>query len=174
MADGLTGLSEGAEERPLEVTVREFAPGDEGAFRTLNESWINQHFVLEAKDRITLGDPRGEILEKGGRIYVVVRNGEVVACCALLAIDPAEFEVAKMAVADSCRGAGIGRQLLQAVIGEARKSGVKRLYVETNRTLVPAVRLYESLGFRHLPPEHVVASPYARADVYMEMLLQDS
>jgi putative acetyltransferase len=36
---------------------------------------------------------------------------------------------------------------------------------------VGAIRLYESLGFRHLPPERVVPSVYARADVYMELWL---
>jgi hypothetical protein len=35
--------------------------------------------------------------------------------------------------------------------------------------LTPAIRLYESQGFRHLPPERIVPSVYARADVYMEL-----
>ena len=46
---------------------------------------------------------------------------------------------------------------------------VRRLYLETNRKLALAIRLYESVGFRHLPPERVVPSPYARANVYMEL-----
>jgi putative acetyltransferase len=46
------------------------------------------------------------------------------------------------------------------------------LYLETNKKLTPAVRLYEALGFRHLSPERVVPSPYARADVYMELDLK--
>ena len=33
-----------------EVTIREFEPGDEGAFRTLNEEWILRYFAIEAKD----------------------------------------------------------------------------------------------------------------------------
>ena len=84
-------------------------------------------------------------------------------------MSPGEFEVAKMAVTESFQGAGIGRRLLEKVVAEARASGAHRLYLETNRKLAPAIRLYESLGFRHIPPERVVPSPYARANVYMEL-----
>jgi GNAT superfamily N-acetyltransferase len=81
-----------------------------------------------------------------------------------------EFEVAKMAVTESAQGTGVGRRLLEKVIEEARTAGATRLYLETNRRLTPAIRLYESTGFRHLPPERIVPSAYARADVYMELL----
>lgn len=154
-----------------EVTIREFRRGDEEAFRTLNEEWIVRHFALEAKDRASLSDPKGAILERGGKILMAVRNHQPVGCCALLATVPGEFEVAKMAVTESCRRAGIGRRLLEAVIAEARALGARRLYLETNRTLEGAIRLYESMGFRHIPPDQIVPSPYARANVYMELLL---
>jgi hypothetical protein len=49
--------------------------------------------------------------------------------------------------------------------------GAKLLYLETNSSLTPAITLYESLGFRHVPAELVVPSPYARADVFMKMSL---
>jgi hypothetical protein len=48
--------------------------------------------------------------------------------------------------------------------------GAESLYLETNDRLADAIHLYESLGFRHLPPERIVPSPYARANVYMELL----
>lgn len=50
-------------------------------------------------------------------------------------------------------------------------AGATRLYFETNLIIAPAISLYESLGFRHLPPQRVVPSPYARADVFMELEL---
>jgi GNAT superfamily N-acetyltransferase len=154
-----------------EITIREFQPGDEGDFRRLNEEWIVRYFALEPKDEDALADPRGHILDGGGKIFLAVRHGEAVGCCALLAMGSGEFEVAKMAVTESFQGAGIGRRLLEAVIAAARAVGASRLYLETNRKQVPAVRLYESLGFRHLPPERLVPSPYARSDVSMELHL---
>ena len=34
-----------------------------------------------------------------------------------------------------------------------------------------AVHLYESIGFRHVPPESLPAMPYTRANVFMELPL---
>lgn len=155
-----------------ELEIREFAPGDAVAFRRLNEEWIRRYFVLEPKDTETLADPEGTILDSGGKIFLAVREGEAVGCCALLAMRPGEFEVVKMAVTESCQRIGAGRRLLERTIAQARASGATRLYLETNRKLKPAIHLYESLGFRHLPAERVPPSPYARANVFMELLLE--
>ena len=57
------------------------------------------------------------------------------------------------------------------MIAQAKVLGATRLYLETGTKLTNAIHLYESLGFRHLPPERVVPSPYARANVFMEKLL---
>jgi putative acetyltransferase len=158
-------------ETVTEVKMREFVDGDEAAFRQLNEAWIKKMFVMEAKDESTFADPRRKILEPGGRILLAESDGSVVGCCALLAMGKDEYEVAKMSVAEDLRGAGIGRKVLQATIDLARTMGAKRLYLESSSKLRNAVHLYEALGFKHIPHERVVPSPYARADVYMEMTL---
>jgi GNAT superfamily N-acetyltransferase len=153
------------------VEIREFQAGDEAAWRELNEEWITRYFRVEAKDAKVLNDPQGNILDAGGKILFAIADGRHLGCCALLRIGDAEYEVAKMAVTAASQGAGIGRKLLEATIETARKAGARRLYLETNHTLTPAIRLYESVGFKHLPPEKITPSPYERADVYMEMLL---
>ncbi|ADV84339.1 GNAT family N-acetyltransferase [Terriglobus saanensis] len=155
----------------MDVKMREFMDGDEAAFRELNEAWIKKMFAMEAKDEATFADPRKKILEPGGRILLAEADGAVVGCCALVAMGPDEYEVAKMSVAEDLRGAGIGRKVLQGIIDLARRIGAKRLYLESSSKLKNAVHLYEALGFQHLPPERIVPSPYARADVYMEMAL---
>jgi putative acetyltransferase len=152
-----------------EVEYRAFRSGDAAAFRELNEDWITRNFGLEAKDRETLNDPEEHILQPGGYIFVAVFNGEVVGCCALLSMRPGVFEVAKMTVAESCRGMGIGRAMLAYTIEQGKSLGAEMLYLETNSGLHDAIHLYEALGFRHLPPERVTPSPYARADVFMEL-----
>jgi GNAT superfamily N-acetyltransferase len=57
------------------------------------------------------------------------------------------------------------------VVEAARAAGTRRLYLETNHILTPAIRLYESVGFKSVPPDRIVPSPYARSDVSMEMIL---
>jgi len=152
------------------VRIRQFQPGDEATFRTLNEEWITRYFRLEPKDEEVLADPQGSILDAGGKILFAVLGDRCVGCCALIRMRDDEFEVAKMAVTPAHQGEGIGRKLLEAAIATGR-SAARRLYLETNSKLAPAIRLYESVGFRHMAPDRVPPSPYARADVHMEMIL---
>jgi GNAT superfamily N-acetyltransferase len=154
-----------------EIEIRPFDEGDGEAFRVLNEAWIEKHFGLEEKDRVTLNDPEGKILAKGGHILMAVDGDAAVGCCALLWMRPGVYEVAKMTVAESHRGRGLGRKLLVETVALGKGLGARSLYLETNSSLVDAIHLYEEVGFRHLPPERVTPSPYARANVFMEMVL---
>ncbi len=155
----------------LALTIRPFQPGDETAFRALNEEWISKYFGIEDKDRVTLGDPVGQVLQPGGQIYIALDGDKPIGCCALIPMEFSAFELAKMAVAESHRGHGIGRKLLEDVVRRAKALGARRLYLETNSLLANAIHLYESVGFRHLASDRVTPSPYARSDVSMEMWL---
>ena len=84
-----------------EVEFRPFRAGDGEAFRALNEAWIAKYFGIEEMDRLTLGDPEGKILAKGGHIFMAVDGETSVGCCALILSEPGVFEVAKMTVAES-------------------------------------------------------------------------
>jgi putative acetyltransferase len=154
-----------------EIGIRQFRPGDAAAFRRLNEEWITRFFRIEPKEEIILADPQRTILDEGGRVFFATAGERCVGCCALIRLGDREFEVAKMAVEPSYQRAGIGRKLLLAAIEEGRNAGAQRLYLETNHVLTPAIRLYESLGFKHIPENRIVPSQYARADVYMELIL---
>lgn len=152
------------------VVCRLFRPGDEPAFCRLNEAWISQDFVLEPADLEIIRDPKTHILDGGGQICIAELAGEAIGCCALVAIAPGEFELAKMTVTGQCRGMGVGRRLLEFALAEARRMGAHRLYLESNKKAAAAIHLYEELGFRHLPaPAH--ESKYARTNVFMEMPL---
>jgi putative acetyltransferase len=154
-----------------EIAIRQFQPGDATAFRRLNEEWITRFFRIEPKEEIVLADPQATILDSGGKIFFATASERCVGCCALIRLGDKEFEVAKMAVEPSYQRTGIGRKLLHAAIEEGRNAGAQRLYLETNHVLTPAIRLYEFLGFKHIPENRVVPSQYARADVYMELIL---
>ena len=54
---------------------------------------------------------------------------------------------------------------------EARKLAAKSLFLGSNSVLKSAVHLYESIGFRHAPPEKLPEMHYSRANVFMEMPL---
>jgi len=152
-----------------EFRIVAFSPAHREAWRALNEAWLAEGgFAVEAKDRKVLDDPEGQILAPGGRIFFVERDEEAVGCCALMAMDDGGFEVAKMTVVPEARGQGLSRRLLDACEAAAREAGAPRLYLESSSTLAPALGLYQSFGFVHLPPRE---TPYARADVFMEKSL---
>ncbi len=150
------------------LVIADYAPRHAGVWRALNEAWITRWFALEPKDHAVLADPEGLILAKGGRILIAERDGEPLGCAALLKLDDGGFEVGKMAVADHAKGQGVGRALMDACIAAARAAGAPRLYLESNARLTPALALYRSVGFVDLPPR---ATPYARVDVFMELVL---
>lgn len=57
--------------------------------------------------------------------------GRVVGCVALTIIWGDLAEVRSLAVDDACRGRGIGRQLVQWCVDEARRLGIRRLFALT-------------------------------------------
>jgi len=50
-------------------------------------------------------------------------------------------------VEEEARGAGLGRELVEAAFERARERGCRRMELDVNEANVGALRLYESLGF---------------------------
>jgi len=77
------------------------------AWKRLNTDWLVEGgFVLEAKDHLTLDDPEGQILSRGGHIFLAERDGAPVGCCGLIAMSDGGYEVTKMTVIPEA-GAGV-------------------------------------------------------------------
>jgi ribosomal protein S18 acetylase RimI-like enzyme len=152
------------------MQIVDFQPAHAAAFRALNEAWITRLFALEPKDVAVLGDPAGKIIAPGGHIFMATEDGAAIGCVALMAMaDAGSLEVAKMAVAEAHKGRGIGGALMAACVARGREIGARRLYLETNSGLAPALGLYRRFGFQVVEPAE--PSPYARADVVMELWL---
>ncbi len=144
---------------PFEPALREH-------FYRLNEAWLQTYFYVEEIDHRVLSNPETEILQAGGTILFAMLGEEVVGTCALLHESESVYELSKMAVDEQRQGLGIGRALMEAAIAEFRQRNGRTLFLETNNKLVPAIRLYESMGFEHQPSTKP-DSHYARANVYM-------
>ena len=116
-----------------------------------------------------LDNPEEKILNKGGYIYFALLNEKPVGACALIKMDEegAVFELSKMGVLPEAQGHKIGWKLGQAVIEKAKAVGAKKLYLESNTVLTPAMKLYKKLGFKRLDGYD---SPYERCNIAMEMV----
>ena len=153
------------------MQIVDYRPEHAAAFRALNEAWISKHFTLEPKDLEMLADPQAQIIDKGGRIFMAVEDGEPVGCVALLKLPDGGFEIAKMTVKEGLRGSGLGRALLETCFEAASAAKAPRLYLETNSVLGPALSLYRSMGFKQLNRTRDPSRDYARVDIWMERAL---
>ena len=80
--------------------------------------------------------------------FVVARAGEVaVGCGAVHRLGAEVAEVKRMWVDPGHRGLAIGRRLLEHLEGLAVELGATRVRLDTNRTLVEAISMYESAGY---------------------------
>ncbi|UWX59946.1 GNAT family N-acetyltransferase [Chryseobacterium oranimense] len=149
-----------------EVKIIAYDPQYKDAFKALNEEWIKTFFKMEAGDYKLLDNPEEHIINKDGHIVFALLNNKPVGTCALVKISdiPLRFELSKMAVSPEAQGKKIGYLVGKALIEKAKELGAESIFLETNSILVPAIKLYEKLGFKHMP---VSDSAYARCDTQM-------
>lgn len=113
-----------------------------------------QSFDRELETLSTMyGHPQGALF-----IATQSSDGETVGCVGLRRLEPTICEMKRLYVRDAARGHGLGRQLVDALLAEARKLGYERMRLDTLQSMTAARALYASLGFREIPPynEHPV------------------
>ena len=76
-----------------------------------------------------------------------VASGELAAFCGCWVVAD-ELHINTVAVAHAFRRQGLATALLHVVMEEAALAGAVRATLEVRRSNVPAIELYESLGFR--------------------------
>ena len=150
------------------IVIVDYQPAYRDAFKRLNVKWITTWFKMEEADHKILDQPEDYVLANGGHILFALFDGKPIGTCALLKTDDHTFELSKMAVSPEAKGKGIGGLLGSAAIEKAKAAGAKRLYLESNTILKPAINLYHKLGFKRIAG---VASPYERSNIHMELNL---
>lgn len=83
-------------------------------------------------------------------LYLVAEeNGEILGYCGcIIVLD--EAEIPNVCVCKSARKQGIGRNMLQKLLGEAKKRNVTVLYLEVRQSNAAAQALYRQLGFEEI------------------------
>jgi GNAT superfamily N-acetyltransferase len=152
------------------INIVDYSPEYKLAFTDLNKEWIGKYFKMEDSDYKALDHADEYIINKGGSILVALYNNEPVGVCALIKMnDPDyDYELAKMAVSPKVHGKKIGWKLGEAVKEKAKQLGAKKLYLESNTMLVPAINLYRKLGFIEVFGR---PTPYERCNIQMELVL---
>jgi|SRR4051812_23796341 DNA-binding MarR family transcriptional regulator/GNAT superfamily N-acetyltransferase len=93
-----------------------------------------------------------EVSWPNGAFVVVYLRGEPVGCGAVKHHRGGASDIKRMWIAESARGLGIGRRLLEHLEGLARKHGSTEVRLETGDVLEEAIALYRSAGYEEVEP----------------------
>ncbi|WKZ80732.1 MAG: GNAT family N-acetyltransferase [Fimbriimonadaceae bacterium] len=94
----------------------------------------------------------GKYAEPRGAILLALEGEEPAGVVALRPLGETECEMKRLYVRPAFRGHGAGRLLAEAIVGAAKSKGYGAMALDTLERLQPAIRLYESLGFRRCEP----------------------
>ena len=102
-------------------------------------------------------------------IFLLARNEtEFLGCGALRRFSATECEMKRLYVRPAGRKLGLGRQIADALIAEAKSLGYTRMLLDTLPTMHSAQSLYKSLGFVPTEPYRfnpIVGSAYLKLDL---------
>lgn len=155
-----------------DIKIVPYEPCYQSAFKTLTEEWINAHWQMEEADKKAVEHPQEYIIDRGGAIFVALYKEQPVGVCALYKLNGStyDYELAKLAVSPEVHGKGLGEQLCETVINKAIEQGGKKIFLESNTLLKPAIHLYRKLGFKELAEYHPA---YARGNIQMELIVKE-
>jgi ribosomal protein S18 acetylase RimI-like enzyme len=117
---------------------------DVRALRDDERSWMRKIVRERWGDELIVG--RGRAYQVGELPALVALDGDERVGLLTYRVDRA---VAEIVTLDAFReGVGVGRALIQSVVGEAESAGAIRLLVMTTNDNVDALRFYQRAGFR--------------------------
>lgn len=151
------------------MKIIKYAPQYQQQFEQLNRAWVEKYFEVEPMDEALLSDPEEAILNKGGQIFFVLHENQIIGTVALVCMGTGVYEMAKMAVDERFQGLGAGKLLCRTAIDEAKKRGAHKLVLFTNTKLTTAIAIYRRFGFTDVVLD---GQEYSRADTKMELLLK--
>lgn len=151
------------------VTIIDYLPEHQPFFEKFNRAWIEELFEMEPVDEWVLTNPDKAIIETGGAILMAEYEGVVAGTVGLRKVDDKTYEFTKMAVDPAFRRKGIAEAISYASLQKARDLGADKVILYSNTKNAAAIRLYEKMGFRHIPVENDV---YKRANIKMEILVE--
>jgi putative acetyltransferase len=93
----------------------------------------------------------GYYIPPAGRLLIAYENSQLAGCVALRKIDDRVCEIKRLFLREQFRGKGLGRQLIEAMIQEAKHIGYERMRLDTlPPKMNEAIALYRSYGFKEI------------------------
>ncbi|TCK03448.1 ribosomal protein S18-alanine N-acetyltransferase [Phorcysia thermohydrogeniphila] len=103
---------------------------------SFSNAWSKKSFLKEA----VLPFSRFIVAESSGRVVGYLIAWVVGKTC----------DVNRIAVLPAFRRRGVGKELLKKLLDILREEGVEEVFLEVRKSNIPAIKLYESFGFKRV------------------------
>jgi ribosomal protein S18 acetylase RimI-like enzyme len=154
--------------RPVEAHTRRSLPFIRNLFREYAAD-IGVDLCFQGFEQ-ELAELPGRYAPPEGRLLLARQGDEPAGCVALRKLEEGICEMKRLYVRPAFRSQGLGRELASAIIAAAREAGYERMRLDTLASMLPAIALYESLGFKRVAP--YCHNPISDA-VFMELALTE-
>tara|TARA_Y100000768_G_scaffold242458_1_gene183704 strand:- start:109 stop:579 length:471 start_codon:yes stop_codon:yes gene_type:complete len=151
------------------ISFKKFTKIDSEKFKSLNLEWLNRYFEVETIDKLVLNNPKTEIIDKGGFIFMIQKNSETIGTFAFIKKNEKIYEFSKMAIIPEERGKGYGNLAMRFLIEFSKNKNWSKLILYSNTKLKNSIHLYKKFGFKEIPLEENLI--YSRGNIKMELNL---
>jgi GNAT superfamily N-acetyltransferase len=107
-----------------------------------------------------------------GCLLLAMQDGQSAGCIALKGHDATTGELKRLYVRPAFRGRNIGRQLVAALIAEARKFGYQRLILDSHISMTKAHEIYMAAGLRKVKTPSDFPEALNPIVVFMELAIE--
>ena len=134
------------------IRIDEIDPADARARYCLQEYFgeLDRRFDTGFDPAVSRRADPDEMRQPAGVFLVAQLRDEPVGCGGLKFHGDEPAEIKRMWVAPAARGLGVGRRVLDALERRAVEHGCRAVQLDTNGTLVEAIGMYRTAGYREV------------------------
>jgi GNAT superfamily N-acetyltransferase len=115
----------------------------------------------------------GEHVPPYGRLYLALGDGKAGGCIALGKLSDKICEMRTLFVRPAFRGIGMGKNLVEVLLEDARAIGYTHMRLDTLGFMESALSLYRSFGFREIEPYLAVSDSLKQYIRFLELKLDE-
>ncbi|MEZ5083506.1 MAG: bifunctional helix-turn-helix transcriptional regulator/GNAT family N-acetyltransferase [Bacteroidales bacterium] len=137
-------------------------------YRQLNEDWLSSYLEISEHDKKILSDPIEQIIKKGGHIFLLLSENEVIGTYTLQRKNHTICELSKFTIKKGFRGWKLGELMLNHTIDKANELNFENIVLFTHPKLKEALQLYIKRGFEITPEYPEIKDKTGRCSLFLQ------